>query len=425
VSNLCYGLKNQSFLNLRKKGEGGAMTTTYDIITVGGGLGGASLAKAMAEHGAKVLVLERETQFKDRVRGEQMSPWGVAEAQALGLYTRILNTCGHNLPWFDTYMGPTQTEHRDLVSTTPQQAPMLIFYHPAMQEELLQAAATAGAEVRRGSRVSTVKPGATPTVTVEHYGRTEEIPARLVVGADGRASLVRKWAGFSVHKDPDRRLMAGVLFEEMSGLRDDTNYVVLNPSLSQIVALFPQGHGRVRAYLGYPKANGYRLQGETDVSRFIEGSVQTGAAAEWYQGVRMGGPLATFDADNTWVEHPYKEGVVLIGDAAAACDPSYGQGLSLTVRDVRVLRDSLLTHEDWDVAGHAYAKEHGRYYGAVYRFTQWFGQMFYATGPEAEALRMQALPLIAQDRARVPDLLASGPEVPMDDTVRRRFFGEE
>ena len=52
----------------------------YDIITVGGGLGGASLAKAMAEHGAKVLVLERETQFKDRVRGEGMMPWGVADA---------------------------------------------------------------------------------------------------------------------------------------------------------------------------------------------------------------------------------------------------------------------------------------------------------------------------------------------------------
>ena len=31
--------------------------TTYDIITVGSGLGGASLAKAMAEHGAKVLGL--------------------------------------------------------------------------------------------------------------------------------------------------------------------------------------------------------------------------------------------------------------------------------------------------------------------------------------------------------------------------------
>jgi 2-polyprenyl-6-methoxyphenol hydroxylase-like FAD-dependent oxidoreductase len=48
----------------------------YDIITVGGGLGGAALAKAMAEHGTRVLVLERVQQFKDRVRGEQMHPLG-------------------------------------------------------------------------------------------------------------------------------------------------------------------------------------------------------------------------------------------------------------------------------------------------------------------------------------------------------------
>lgn len=54
-------------------------SNTYDIITVGGGLGGSALAKAMAEHGARVLVVERETQFKDRIRGENFAPWGVAE----------------------------------------------------------------------------------------------------------------------------------------------------------------------------------------------------------------------------------------------------------------------------------------------------------------------------------------------------------
>ena len=48
----------------------------YDIITVGGGLGGSAIAKAMAEHGARILVLEREKQFRDRVPGEGMSPGG-------------------------------------------------------------------------------------------------------------------------------------------------------------------------------------------------------------------------------------------------------------------------------------------------------------------------------------------------------------
>ena len=52
----------------------------YDVITVGGGLGGAALASVLARNGLRVLVTERERQFKDRIRGEVMWPWGVAEA---------------------------------------------------------------------------------------------------------------------------------------------------------------------------------------------------------------------------------------------------------------------------------------------------------------------------------------------------------
>ena len=77
----------------------------YDIITVDGGLGGSSLAKAMAARGARVLVLEREQRFKDRVRGEWMAPWGVAEVRELGIYELLRDTC-EELPWFDRYAGP-------------------------------------------------------------------------------------------------------------------------------------------------------------------------------------------------------------------------------------------------------------------------------------------------------------------------------
>src|SRR5882724_11350651 len=97
----------------------------YDIVTVGGGLGGSALAKAMAERGARALVVERETQFKDRVRGEFMAPWGVAEARELGVDELLRTTCGHDLPYVDWYSGPLQAEHRDLQTTTPQELPVL------------------------------------------------------------------------------------------------------------------------------------------------------------------------------------------------------------------------------------------------------------------------------------------------------------
>ena len=57
---------------------------SYDLIVIGGGLGGSALARVMAAAGARVLVLEQEQRFKDRVRGEFLAPWGVAEAQRLG-----------------------------------------------------------------------------------------------------------------------------------------------------------------------------------------------------------------------------------------------------------------------------------------------------------------------------------------------------
>jgi len=46
----------------------------YDVITIGGGLGGAGLATVLAEKGLRVLVTEREVEFKDRIRGESMAP---------------------------------------------------------------------------------------------------------------------------------------------------------------------------------------------------------------------------------------------------------------------------------------------------------------------------------------------------------------
>ena len=67
-----------------------------DVVTIGGGVGGAALATAVARTGRAVLVLERETNFKDRVRGENILPWGVAAARRLGILRRP--DCGGRPP---------------------------------------------------------------------------------------------------------------------------------------------------------------------------------------------------------------------------------------------------------------------------------------------------------------------------------------
>src|SRR5262249_18505586 len=110
----------------------------YDVITVGGGLGGATLAKTLAEDGYRGLVLERETEFRDRVRGEQMHPWGVAEARALGIYDALLTHCGHQTRWWRTFQETALIEDRDFVQTTPHGVGSFNCYHPAMQEVVLR-----------------------------------------------------------------------------------------------------------------------------------------------------------------------------------------------------------------------------------------------------------------------------------------------
>jgi hypothetical protein len=60
----------------------------------------------MAKHGARVLVPERENQFRDRVRGEALPPWGVAEAKELDIADVLLRTCAKEVPWVEMGFGP-------------------------------------------------------------------------------------------------------------------------------------------------------------------------------------------------------------------------------------------------------------------------------------------------------------------------------
>jgi menaquinone-9 beta-reductase len=394
-------------------------TEQYDIVTVGGGLGSSALAKVMAEKGKRVLIVEREREFKDRVRGEFMTPWGVAEARELGIYELIRDSCGIEAPVTDLGFGP-----RDLTTTTTQKLPALGFYHPCMQEVVLDAAKNAGAEVRRGATVVNIKPGSNPSVTVQTDGATEEILARLVVAADGRTSAARKWVGFEVHERPQPFYFAGLLLDGVTAPTGHS-YLLFLPPLGMATAMTPAGEGRCRTYVTYQDDAGYRLQGDDNVPHFLAEAKKAELVAGYLDNARAVGPLASFRCGDFWVDHPYKDGVALVGDAALTTDPAFGQGLATTVRDVRVLRDCLLANHDWDAAGHSYATEHDRYAEVVRKVSQWFRTMFLEQGAEADAIRARAMPLIAADETRVPDHLFSGPEMPSDDLARRRFFGEE
>ncbi|MGA2410096.1 MAG: FAD-dependent monooxygenase [Candidatus Binataceae bacterium] len=391
----------------------------YDLAIVGGGLGGSALAKAMAESGSRVLILEKETAFHDRVRGENLIPWGGAEAERLGCFNLLRDTCA--FPKRRLLGGGLD---RDLIATTPQQLPSLIFYHPVMQEQMLAAAAAAGAEVRRGSHVTGASLGAPVSVEFQSGSDTHRITARLAVGADGRGSAMRSWGGFKAQRDPERLMLAGVLLEDIGQVPDDAFYFIINTDIAECAVIAGQSPGVARGYVGYRVDSGLRLQGRDALPRFVEESIKCGIPAEFYAKAKIAGPLASFSGADNWIDHPYANGIVLIGDAAGATDPNWGQGLALTLRDARVLRDMLLANDDWDRAAHAYAAEHDRYFKRIHDYEDVLTEFFYGTSAEAQARRAKALPLISEDPSRVPDHVFGGPELPLDEHVKARFFGD-
>src|SRR4051794_33153076 len=198
---------------------------------------------ALASHGARGLIVEREAGFRDRARGEVTHPWGVAEAMALGIYQPLMEACAHATRWWATSQGC-----RDLVATTQAGVGCLNFHHPEMQECLLALAQDAGADVRRPVEVVAVTPGHPPSVVIQSGASVEHVTSRLVVGADGRLSKVRLWGGFQVNKDPDCLIIAGTLHNHLN-LPEDTVQAFRNPATQQNVLIIPIGRQRFRSYV--------------------------------------------------------------------------------------------------------------------------------------------------------------------------------
>src|SRR3954454_11947080 len=81
----------------------GRVDVTVDVAIVGGGIAGAALATVLARDGYEVLLLERQTRYRDKVRGEFLTCWGVAEMLALDLEKPFLDAGGHYVRRFVSY----------------------------------------------------------------------------------------------------------------------------------------------------------------------------------------------------------------------------------------------------------------------------------------------------------------------------------
>ncbi|MGE3073609.1 MAG: FAD-dependent oxidoreductase [Dehalococcoidia bacterium] len=391
---------------------------SYDIITVGGGLVGAATAAVMARAGARVLVLERETVFRDRVRGEWIAPWGIAEARHLGLLDVLASAGAHELP----ALAGRSLKARPV--TAPNGDVPLTFAHHQMQEAVLQHATTSGATVVRGATVTRVEDGQVGTLEFNRGGILHSATARLIVGADGRSSLVRRALGREPQVHRASRLLAGV---RVRGIVGDPaiGYFIIREDAGGLVALFPQGNGFGRAYVFREGLEASAFSGPGGFHNFVAASVELGVPAEEFANASPVGPLAAFVADDSWIEHPAGDSLVLVGDAAGISDPTWGMGMSLALRDAHLLTEALLGASGWTNAIHRFAEQHDRDYGTVVTAENWQSDLQLQNNPEANRRRKHAMRLWSKESDRMVDLPGLGPRVDISEAARRRFYGED
>src|SRR4029079_2315357 len=157
-------------LDARSRGAvrrgGWPMADGSDVVVVGGGIGGASLAFALAGAGVGTTVLEASTEYADRVRGESMQPWGLKEARDLGVEQVFLDAGARITPVWKQYLeGAGGVGDIPMAMMIPDIAGSLNLRHPDACQALLDAAADAGATVVRGVHDVVLAVGDSPTVT--------------------------------------------------------------------------------------------------------------------------------------------------------------------------------------------------------------------------------------------------------------------
>jgi 2-polyprenyl-6-methoxyphenol hydroxylase-like FAD-dependent oxidoreductase len=335
---------------------------TYDLVIVGGGIGGSALAMVTARAGKSVLLLEASTVYEDRVRGEWIAPWGVAEVQRLGLYDLLMSAGGHHITRHITYdetVAPAVAEASPLPLNIfkPGVPGPLCLRHPVHCQTLFDAAGAAGATALRGVNVIQTIAGEHPQVTYELDGETVEAGARLLVGADGRTSQVREPAGIVLHQDKPHHWFGGLLIDGAEGWDDELQAIGTEGDFGFLA--FPQGGGRVRIYGGYPLEQAQRFKGPDGPRRFLDAFAMACSPDNRHLVAgEPSGPLFSYFNNDSWTDEPFAPGVVLVGDAAGWNDPILGLGLSITYRDVRIVSDLLLGDDDWASLSFApYAEE--------------------------------------------------------------------
>ena len=293
----------------------------YDVAVVGGSLAGAATAIHLAGAGLRVVLLERSrTSLHRKACGEGLFPAGVRELQTLGLADALAEASVALSGVRFHAGGRTASAGIGSVAATPRGV-----RREQLDPLVLEQAAKRGVEVRmaapgRGLLVETRRAAGVRT-------DADEIRARVVVGADGLHSSIRRSAGLD-------RAPIGNRY----GL--SVHVEVAQPPEPWVDVFFAGGHELYLTPVGECRLNVALLarrpfiesvaNGEGGFIGFLER--HPSMPPRWSaDGRTVGAGPFPIRAARAW-----RANVVLVGDAAGFFDGITGEGMSLALASARL-----------------------------------------------------------------------------------------
>ena len=220
-----------------------AAVAHYDIAVVGEGPVSSLCALAHARRGARVALLEGNPKASTRLAGEWLHPPAVRMLQDLGIKfdSPSRGSVGTGFVVFP------EDRSEPVVLPYPNGTLGMTYEHAALVSGLHERVAQEpGVDFYPLAKVRGVADARVYFVS----NRTERsLPAERIVGADGRASVVRQSLGFTTKRVTCSR-MIGVLVEGMDLPFEGYGHVVLGGPGPILV--FPRGEQRVRVIVDVP-----------------------------------------------------------------------------------------------------------------------------------------------------------------------------